>query len=77
MEKRPARWGSDASKGMNQASRGLAMAFGCVGIILLFFGAGKLVDDWLGIKPWVEVIGSIAGWAAATYVVYQGTRRGL
>lgn len=77
MSRRPANWGSDASKGMNQASRGLSMAFGFVGVMLLFFGAGKLIDNWLGITPWAEVIGSMIGWAAGTYVVYQGTKRGL
>jgi F0F1-type ATP synthase assembly protein I len=62
---------------MNQASRGLSMAFGFVGVMLLFFGAGKLIDNWLGITPWAEVIGSLLGWVAGTLTVYYGTKQGI
>jgi F0F1-type ATP synthase assembly protein I len=62
---------------MNQASRGLAMAFGFVGVVLAFFLAGRGLDHWLGITPWAEVIGSLLGWVGGTLTVYYGTKQGI
>jgi F0F1-type ATP synthase assembly protein I len=69
--------GADASRGMNQASRGLAVAFGFVGVVLVFFGAGRLLDKWLGTEPWLQVVGSIAGWVLGVIVVYYMSQRSL
>jgi F0F1-type ATP synthase assembly protein I len=68
-------WGADASRGMNQASRGLAIAFGFVAAVVIFFFAGRLVDSWLGIEPWAEVVGSIIGWVAGVVVVFYAVQR--
>ena len=69
--------GSDWARGMNQASRGHAVAFGFVGCVLLFFGVGRLLDHWLGIEPWLTVVGSIAGWVLGVVVVYYMSQRSL
>ena len=69
--------GSDYSRGMNQASRGLAVAFGFVGVVLVFFGAGRLLDGWLGTEPWLLVVGSIVGWVLGVVVVYYTSQRSL
>ena len=69
--------GGDASRGMNQASRGHAVAFGFVGCVLAFFGAGRLLDGWLGTEPWLQVVGSIVGWVLGVVVVYYMSQRSL
>jgi F0F1-type ATP synthase assembly protein I len=69
--------GAEASRGMNQASRGHAVAFGFVGVVLLFFFAGRLLDKWLGTEPWLQVVGSVAGWVLGVVVVYYMTQRSL
>jgi F0F1-type ATP synthase assembly protein I len=62
---------------MTQASRAHAVAFGFVGTVLLMFGAGRLLDGWLGTEPWLQVIGSIAGWVVGVVVVYYASQRSL
>lgn len=62
---------------MTQASRGHAAAFGFVGAVLLLFGAGRLLDGWLGTEPWFQVIGSVAGWVVGVVVVYYASQRSL
>lgn len=69
--------GSDAARGMNQASKGHAVAIGFVLVVLLFFGAGRLLDNWAGTEPWGTVVGSIVGWVLGVVVVYYMTQRGL
>lgn len=73
----PGGLGADASRGMTQASRGHAAAFGFVGAVLLFFGAGRALDSWLGTGPWLQVVGSIAGWVLGVVVVYYASQRSL
>ena len=70
-------FGAQASRGMNQASRGHAAAIGFVLVVLMFFGAGRLLDGWLGIEPWGTVVGSIVGWVLAIVVVYYMSLRSL
>lgn len=70
-------FGAQASRGMHQASRGHAAAIGFVLVVLLGFGAGRLLDGWLGIEPWATVVGSIAGWVLAVVVVYYMSLRSL
>jgi hypothetical protein len=70
-------FGADAARGMNQASRGLAVAIGFVLVVLLFFGAGRLLDNWVGTEPWGTVIGSIVGWVLGVVVVYYMAQRSL
>lgn len=73
----PGSLGGDASRGMNQASRGHAVAFGFVGCVLLFLGAGRLLDAWLGTEPWLLVAGSIVGWVLGVVVVFYMSQRSL
>jgi F0F1-type ATP synthase assembly protein I len=53
------------------------MAFGFVGVVLAFFGVGRLLDGWLGTEPWLTVVGSIAGWVLGVVVVYYMSQRSL
>jgi F0F1-type ATP synthase assembly protein I len=62
---------------MNQASRGHAVAIGFVLVVLLFFGAGRLLDNWAGTEPWGTVVGSIVGWVLGVVVVYYMAQRSL
>ena len=75
--KAPGGFGAQASRGMNQASRGHAAAAGFVLVVLLFVAAGRLLDGWLGLEPWGTVVGSIVGWVLAVVVVYYMTLRSL
>ena len=68
--------GSDMAKGMSQASYGLSVAFGFVGVVMGFWFIGRLVDGWLGIAPWAQVVGSVAGWALGVVVVYYAAQKG-
>lgn len=70
-------FGAQASRGMHQASRGHAAAIGFVLVVLLFFGAGRVLDGWAGIEPWGTVVGSIVGWVLGVVVVYYMTLRSL
>ena len=70
-------FGADAARGMNQASRGHAVAVGFVLVVLLFFGAGRLLDGWAGTEPWGTVVGSIVGWVLGVVVVYYMSQRSL
>lgn len=56
-------------KGMSEASRGHSAAFGFVGVVLLFWFAGRWIDGWLGIEPWAQVVGAIIGWVLGTVTV--------
>lgn len=62
---------------MNQASYGLSVALGFVGVVMLFWFTGRLIDGWLDIEPWAQVVGSIGGWVAGVFVVYHASQRGL
>ena len=62
---------------MNQASRGHAAAIGFVLVVLRCFGAGRLLDSWIGIEPVGTVIGSIVGWVLGVVVVYYMSQRSL
>jgi F0F1-type ATP synthase assembly protein I len=67
--------GSSMSKGMSQASYGLSVAFGFAGIVFALWGIGRLLDGLLGIEPWAQVTGAVAGWILATVVVVYAARR--
>lgn len=69
--------GSDMAKGLSQASRGLSVAFGFVGTVLLAWFAGRLIDGWLDTEPWAQVIGAIVGWVAGIAVVFYAAQRSL
>ncbi len=65
------------TQGMNQASYGLSVAFAFVATLLLFFFAGRWIDEALGITPWAQVVGAITGWVLGVGVVVQASQRGL
>lgn len=58
------------AKGMSQASRGLSIAFGFVGVVLAFWFAGRWIDDLVGSEPWFQIAGAIVGWALGVVTVY-------
>jgi F0F1-type ATP synthase assembly protein I len=68
-------WGESAARGSQQASWGLSLAFGFVGIVVGCFFAGRLVDSWTGTKPVLSIIGAIGGFVLGTVVVYYGSQR--
>lgn len=62
------------AKGMSQASRGLTVAFGFVIVVLVFWFAGRALDDWLRTEPWFQIVGAIVGWALGVVTVYYSVR---
>lgn len=62
------------AKGMSQASRGLTVAFGFVIVVLVFWFAGRALDDWLRTEPWFQIVGAIVGWAFGVVTVYYSVR---
>ncbi|MGH2825520.1 MAG: AtpZ/AtpI family protein [Actinomycetota bacterium] len=55
--------------------QGLSLAFEFVGAVFLFWFAGRLVDNWLGIEPWGQVVGAVIGWIGGTLHVYYAVQR--
>ena len=41
------------------AGKGMSLAFEFAGAVFLFWGLGKLLENWLGIEPWGQVVGGI------------------
>ena len=64
------------ARGMSQASRGLSVAFGFVVVVLLFWFAGRALDEWLRTEPWFQIVGAIVGWALGVVTVYYSVRSG-
>lgn len=58
------------AKGMSQASHGLSVAFGFVGVVLAFWFLGRWVDGLLGIEPWAQIAGAIVGWVLGVVTVF-------
>ena len=80
MKQQPARresTGSAMTRGMNQASYGLSVAFAFVAAVLAFFFAGRWIDGALGTEPWGQVVGAVVGWVVGFLVVYAASQRGL
>ena len=57
-------------------AKGMSLAFEFAGAVFLFWFLGKLVDGWLGIEPWGQVVGAIIGWVGGILHVYYATQRG-
>lgn len=57
-------------------AKGMSLAFEFAGAVFLFWFLGRLVDDWLGIEPWGQVVGAIIGWVGGILHVYYATQRG-
>ena len=60
---------------MAVAASGLSLAFEFAGAVFLFWFVGRLVDNWLGIEPWAQVIGSLVGWGGGFAHVYYRTQQ--
>jgi F0F1-type ATP synthase assembly protein I len=58
------------AKGMSQASHGISVAFGFVGVVVAFWFLGRWIDDLLGIEPWAQVAGAIVGWVLGVVTVF-------
>jgi F0F1-type ATP synthase assembly protein I len=56
--------------------RGLSLAFEFVGAVFLFWFIGRLIDGWLDIEPWAQVVGAVVGWVGGTLHVYYAVQRG-
>lgn len=63
------------ARGMSQASYGISVAFGFVATVIVFWFLGRLLDDWLGTDPWVQVVMAIGGWALGVVVVVYASKR--
>lgn len=60
-----------ANSGM---AKGLTLAMEFAGAVFLFWFFGRLVDSWLDIEPWGQIVGSLIGWVGGTLHVYIATR---
>ena len=60
----------------SDAARGMSLAFEFAGAVFLFWFLGRLVDNWLGIEPWGQVVGSVIGWVGGFLHVYFKTQPG-
>jgi F0F1-type ATP synthase assembly protein I len=60
---------------MADAAGGLSLAFEFAGAVFLFWFLGRLVDNWLDIEPWAQVIGSLVGWGGGFAHVYYRTQQ--
>jgi len=69
--------GSSLTKGMNQASYGLSVAFAFVAVVMGLWLLGRWVDGVLHTEPWAQVVGAIVGWIGGVAVVYVAAQRGL
>jgi len=54
--------------------RGLSLAFEFAGAVFLFWFAGRLVDNWLGIAPWAQIVGAVIGWIGGILHVYYAVQ---
>ncbi|MGH2757383.1 MAG: AtpZ/AtpI family protein [Actinomycetota bacterium] len=66
--------GRDMAKGMSQASWGLSVAFGFVGVVLVFWLGGRFLDGRLGTDPWIQMAGALIGWVLGTVTVFYMAR---
>ena len=64
-------------QGMQRLNLGVGMSLGFefTGAVFIFWFLGRLVDNWLGIEPWAQVIGSVIGWVGGTIHVYYAVQR--
>jgi len=65
----------DAGKGFSQASEGLALAIGFVVPVIVLWLVGRAIDGWLGIDPWAQVVGAVAGWGVGFLYVFYAAQR--
>jgi len=58
-----------------EAARGMSLAFEFAGAVFLFWFLGRLVDNWLDIEPWAQVVGALLGWVGGFLHVYYATKK--
>jgi F0F1-type ATP synthase assembly protein I len=56
------------------AAHGMSLAFEFAAAVFGFWFLGKLVDGWLGIEPWGQVVGGVIGWFGGIAHVYYATQ---
>lgn len=63
---------STRGSGLGKAdfARGFSLAFEFVGAVFLFWLFGRLLDNWLGTEPWIQVIGALVGWGGGFLHIY-------
>jgi F0F1-type ATP synthase assembly protein I len=66
------RGGFGSSSG--DAAKGLSLAFEFAGAVFMFWFLGRLVDNWLDIEPWAQIVGALLGWVGGFLHVYYATR---
>jgi F0F1-type ATP synthase assembly protein I len=52
----------------------MSLAFEFAAAVFGFWFLGKLVDGWLGIEPWGQVVGGVVGWFGGIAHVYYATQ---
>jgi F0F1-type ATP synthase assembly protein I len=57
-----------------EAAKGLSLAFDFAGAVFIFWFLGRLLDNWLHIDPWGQVVGSLVGWVGGFLHVYYATK---
>jgi F0F1-type ATP synthase assembly protein I len=63
------------ARGYSQASYGLSVAFGFVASVIGCWFVGRLLDNWLGTEPWIQVVMAVIGWALGVVVVVYASKR--
>ncbi len=55
----------------------MSLAFEFAAAVFLFWFLGRLIDGWLDIEPWGQVVGAVVGWIGGTLHVYYAVQRRL
>ena len=53
----------------------ISLGFEFAAAVALFWFVGRLVDNWLGIEPWGQVVGAVIGWIGGILHVYLQVNR--
>jgi hypothetical protein len=53
----------------------LALAIGFVVPVIVLWLGGRAIDGWLGIEPWAQVVGAVAGWGFGFLYVFHAANR--
>lgn len=59
-------------RGLDHASM---MQVELIAALLIWGGAGWLLDRWLGSGPWLTVLGALVGYAAGLYLIWLRSER--
>ena len=53
----------------------MALAIGFVVPVIVLWLVGRVIDGWLGIEPWAQVVGAVAGWGLGFLYVFHAAQR--